>query len=435
MGVKSDNVKWVDGLRGLASFLVVVTHLLRACDPDAFRPASSEKVPPRFIQWPFIRVFLQGRIGVSIFSLVTGYVCALKPIRQARSGNMEGAVVGVGKSAFRRIPRIVLPTTIATVLTWFVCQFGVFEIARHANNPWLSYTAPERTPYFGDAVRSLFFNVIETWVYGRNAYDANHWNLQPLLKGSMLVYISVIATIYMQPKYRMMISMAQWIYYYIGNDSAFGMQLFFGMFLADLSNHTPAVNWSNARPWIRNILSPLLLILGLGLASYPEEQAEWVSWSFHMQKFSAYFLPQGHDIARFYTAFGLELIALSIHFSPTLKDMFSNRYFLWLGKNSFGVYLIHGTLIRWVLAWCLFGVTLPAPRQNEKGEWHAGPNLTMKGPLVRIFWIPLWFVLVYFLGNLWINYVDPMCARWTVAIEQYIWADNEKGQLNSPLPS
>lgn len=191
---------------------------MRAFNTDAFLPASSENAIPSFLQLPFVRVFFQGRIGVSIFSLVTGYVCALKPIRQARSGNIEGALVGIAKSAFRRIPRIFLPTTIATCITWFFCQFGVFQVAKNTDSAWLSYHGPSMTPYFGDAIRSLLFNVIETWVHGRNMYDANHWNLQPLVKGSMLVYISISATIYMQPKYRMMTSLAQWVYYYISGD-------------------------------------------------------------------------------------------------------------------------------------------------------------------------------------------------------------------------
>ncbi len=196
----------------------MITHLARAFDPDLFKPVSSENGIPRLLQRPFIRVLFQGRIGVSVFSLVTGYVCALKPIRQARSGNIDGALVGVAKSALRRIPRIVLPTTIATFITWLLCQFGVFQVAKHTHSAWLSYTAPGMTPYFGDAVKSLWFNVIETWVHGRNIYDPNHWNLQPLLKGSMLVYVSIFATIHIQPKYRMMTSLAQWVYYYIAGD-------------------------------------------------------------------------------------------------------------------------------------------------------------------------------------------------------------------------
>jgi len=214
------------------------------------------------------------------------------------------------------------------------------------------------------------------------------------------------------------------------------MQFFFGMFLADLSNHAPIQKWSNTRPWTRTILSPILLFIGLFLASYPEDKPGWARWSAWLKQLSTYILPQGFDTPRFFTAFGLELITLSIHFSPRLKDLLSNRYFLWLGKQSFGVYLIHGTLIRWILAWCLYGITLPAPTQDDKHEWHPGPKLKLRGPLVQIICIPPWFVLLYSLAHLWTEYVDPVCARWTVAIEKYVWANanHEMAMPLHPLP-
>jgi hypothetical protein len=213
------------------------------------------------------------------------------------------------------------------------------------------------------------------------------------------------------------------------------MQFFWGMFLADLSNYTPFQNWANSCRWTRRILCPLLIISGLYIASFPEHWSEWTSWSHALKNLAIYILPEGHDIPRFYTGFGLEIITFSIVLSPSLKDFFSNRYFLWLGKISWGIYLIHGALIRWVLAWCLYGVTLPVPTQDDEGKWHAGPNLEMKGYLVQVFWIPVWFVLLYCLGNLWQNHIDPMCARWTVAIERYVFMDNDKSRPKSPLPS
>lgn len=212
------------------------------------------------------------------------------------------------------------------------------------------------------------------------------------------------------------------------------MQVFFGMFLADISNHAAIQQWSSSRPWTRTILSPLLLILGLFLASYPEDRPEWSPWSSWLQGFSTYILPEGHDVPRYYTAFGLELITLSIHFSPRLKDLLSNRYFLWLGEHSFAVFLLHGTLIRWVLTWCLFGMIIPPPTQDEKNEWHASPNLEMRGRLVRAICFPLWFLLVYLLAHLWVEHVDPLCIWWTAAIEKHVWVNHEKSQPISPLP-
>ena len=209
------------------------------------------------------------------------------------------------------------------------------------------------------------------------------------------------------------------------------MQFFFGMFLADLSNHAPIQQWASTRAWTRTILSPALLLIGLFLASYPEDHAEWMSWSASMYKFSTYIIPEGYDTPRFFTGFGLELVTLSIHFSPCLKDLLSNRFFLWLGKQSFAVFLIHGTLIRWVLAWGVYGVTLPQAFQDENGTWQAGPHLTMRGPLVVALWLPLWFILLYSLANLWVMFVDPVCARWTLAMEKYVLPENGKGSQSS----
>ena len=166
-----------------------------------------------------MRLLVQGRTGVSIFSLVTGYVCALKPLRQIRAGQPNAAFISISKSAFRRVPRLLLPTTIATTLIWLICQFGVFTVAKRVDSWWVSYTSPDMTPYFGEALWSLWFQSIMNWTNGwRNIYDGNQWTLLPLLHGSMVVYTFLFATAFTQARHRMMIEMGFFVYYYICND-------------------------------------------------------------------------------------------------------------------------------------------------------------------------------------------------------------------------
>ena len=196
--------------------------MCRAFDEDLFKPTSGEGIPPRILQYPIIRILFQGRVGVAIFSLVTGYVCALKPIRQCRAGNQDAAFSGIAKSAFRRFPRLLLPTTIATTLIWLFCQFGVFEVGNRIDSWWVNYTAPNMTPYFGEAVKSLIYHLVTTWTRSWNIYDNNQWTLLPLLKGSMLIYIMLFATAYVKPRYRMMVELGLFVYYYISNDCKFG---------------------------------------------------------------------------------------------------------------------------------------------------------------------------------------------------------------------
>jgi hypothetical protein len=105
-------------------------------------------------------------------------------------------------------------------MIWFICQFGVFEVANRVEGWWLNYTSPNITPYIGQAIKMLILNMITTWTRSWNVYDNNQWTLLPLLKGAFLVYIMLFATAYMKPRYRMMVEMGLFVYYYISNDCA-----------------------------------------------------------------------------------------------------------------------------------------------------------------------------------------------------------------------
>lgn len=166
---------------------------------------------------------VQGRIGVAIFSLVTGYVCALKPIRQYREGNQTAAFRGIAKSAFRRVPRLVLPATLATILIWLLCQFRAFEIANSAEGQWLRDSSPNTSLGLGPAILDLMRALSETWTRLYNVYDINQWTLLPLLKGAMLVYVMLFATAYCKPVYRMLVSLFLCVYFFITNDGKLPM--------------------------------------------------------------------------------------------------------------------------------------------------------------------------------------------------------------------
>lgn len=195
-----------------------MTHIARAFDGDLFLPSSGQDVAPRLLQLPFLRILVQGRIGVSIFAFVTGYVCALKPIKLSRQGQQEAAFTSISKSALRRVPRLVIPTAFATCIIWVMAQFGLFLVAKRSDSWWVGATAPDQVPHLGDALYSLFYNIITTWTNGHNSYDGNQWTLLPLLKGSFWVYIFIFATAYMQPRYRMMATMSMFAYFWVASD-------------------------------------------------------------------------------------------------------------------------------------------------------------------------------------------------------------------------
>ncbi|KAJ5831953.1 hypothetical protein N7474_000264 [Penicillium riverlandense] len=430
------SVKWIDGLRGIASFLVVMTHLARAWDYDLFSPRDNENASPRVLQWVVLRIPWQGRIGVTIFAFLTGYVCALKPIKLSRAGDKQAAFTTIAKSAFRRPPRLILPATIALLISWTVAQFGGFVVANRSDCWWCRYASPDLAPTFLDELIRLPKNFLSVWTTGFMAYDDHQWALLPLLLASMLIYILLTATMFVKFRFRMLIYVGMILYFH--QDGAkdvetFQMQAVYGMLLSDLSYSATLKDWIENHRWARKALSIPLTLAGLLIASYPGEHPEWAQWSNIMLKVAHYAFPPDVNIGKRYTAVGVDMIILAIYLSPSTKEFLASRLLLWLGKQSFAVYLIHGTMLRVVLVWMLYGITGQPWEGPEAGTDDDRDWIQLRPPWVVAISIPIWIALVYALASLWTAYVDPFCARLTQKLEDCMFQNDEKASL--PLPA
>ncbi|EER23067.1 Acyltransferase family protein [Coccidioides posadasii C735 delta SOWgp] len=434
-GDNGRNVKWVDGLRGMASFLVLLTHLARAFDYNLFNARDTEDGPIRLLQHPVLRIPWQGRIGVTIFAFLTGYVCALKPLRLSRAGNHNTAFSSIAKSAFRRPIRLIMPATIALVLSWTIAQFGAFTVGRRCDSGWLRFSSVSVNPSFLHEVKRLFRVFLATWTNGHMDYDDHQWALLPLLKGSMMVYVTLVATMYVQYRYRMLVYVGMYMYFWqnpAADTETFGQQFYLGMFLSDMANHQPTQSFISSRRWTRMIVCLVLASIGLFVASYPTHHAEWCGWSNFLLQLSKYIFPRETNLGKRYTALGVDLVILSIYLSPSTKALLSKPFFLWLGRNSFAVYLTHGTLLRTVLVWMIYGISGQPWKEwkNDKGEMEHSPFLPRGSGLNFAISIPTWFVLVYIVAHYWTTYVDSFCARMTQKLENFVFEQTEKSPMN-----
>lgn len=228
----------MQGLRGIASFLVVLTHLARAWDYDLFSPRDTEDASPRILQWPILRIPWQGRIGVTIFAFLTGYVCALKPIKQSRSGDHLGSFTSIAKSAFRRPPRLMLPATIAMVISWTLAQFNAYLTALRSDCWWCRYASPKVKETIWEELIELGRNFLSVWTTGYMAYDDHQWALLPLLLASMLVYILLSATMFVKFRWRLVIYFIMALYFH--QDAALDVGEFFFFFKCTLLGYGDA---------------------------------------------------------------------------------------------------------------------------------------------------------------------------------------------------
>lgn len=167
---------------------------------------------------PFLRLPAQGPPWVALFFLLTGYVNAMKPMKQARNGSIGPALSGLSSSTLRRTGRLVLPTTVATLASWLIAQMGGYKIGKKCDAAWIRDTSPIRLPGIIWPIQSLVTNCFTTWSSGSNVYDPIQWTLPFLLKGSMLVYLALLATVRTQSQYRRLVFVGLYFFSWAGRD-------------------------------------------------------------------------------------------------------------------------------------------------------------------------------------------------------------------------
>lgn len=154
-------------------------------------------------QQPFLRLIVAGRFSVSLFFLITGYVNSVQSIKQIRNGEQSGVLAKLSKNTIIRAARLIVPTNMAILGVWLACQLNGFKFASQVDASWIRVVASAAPPgpTFRDAITGLFRNWVLFWQNGVSPYDPTFWTIPFFLKASMLVYLTLLATIFTTPKF------------------------------------------------------------------------------------------------------------------------------------------------------------------------------------------------------------------------------------------
>lgn len=222
-----------------------------------------------------------------------------------------------------------------------------------------------------------------------------------------------------------------------GPRAVVGFNVFMGMLLAEVSLDPDIQSLATEYNYLRTFSSASAIILGLYFCSYPEEHPEWARWSAGLSKLGEYIFPKGVEFARYYPGLGVDILATGVMFNNTAKRLLSNSFFLFMGRLSFPVYLLHAPLIRTVLTYFLFGFSVrPSGGKDENGNELPPGYLPIASRWVCVFTIPLFYVFLYRVASLWAAYVDPFCGKVTNWFENLVFRDDAKVQSEKPiLPS
>jgi hypothetical protein len=93
---------------------------------------------------------------------MSGYVCAMKPLKLARAGKPEDVRKAITSSAFKRFLRLAAPAIFATAISWFLDQVGAFNTARSLPwDCWFHFFTPPEIG-FRDSLIELFRSFVES---------------------------------------------------------------------------------------------------------------------------------------------------------------------------------------------------------------------------------------------------------------------------------
>ncbi|RKL28988.1 hypothetical protein BFJ72_g12212 [Fusarium proliferatum] len=375
---------YLDGLRGLFSFLVFLRHFLLPWE-EGLDTGFGQNGNMSFIKLPIIRLVYAGPT-VPIFFIVSGFVLAYKPLKLIHKKDYDALGLYTMSSVLRRPFRLFLPPLVSTFIVAIAVSAGLYT-APYQDMPGWVPRHPERLGslwvQIGDWIRFVVVDLTHPWSWKSpmSEYDSHLWTIPIQFRASMIVYLTLLAL----ARARVWVRGTTIIFLclYALQQGRWEMYLFFaGVFLAErsLKSHDSSEAQPSDGGESATIRSPLrfslwqgiiprfLFLLGLYLSSYP--RARNAGFSTH----GYVLLSSLTDRYIYWQSYGATLICWSLSRDRLLQKPFTSRPLRYLAKISFTLYLVHGPVLH------LFGYSMVPAFQGLTGsstEWKYQSGLLL----------------------------------------------------------
>ncbi|RKF62483.1 putative hard surface induced protein [Erysiphe neolycopersici] len=363
--LKLHETSYLDGLRGIASFIVFMGHYTEEnigwfSEPYGLFEDGAASSP---FQLPFIRVLYSSRPMVHIFFVISGLVLAFKPLTYIHSQQFLAFENCLSSSVFRRAIRLFLPSFIALILSGLAVGSGISD-RRYTN--------------FDGSFLYHFRNVFHvcwklmgaSWAIdvldnGHPEYNPALWSIPVEFSQSLLLYITILGLSRCTTKVRIGLhSIILWYCFRSGH--LFTVEFLAGSLIAELilaqgrssnklSDGPVLATFSGAQAedqsmsksrrcnikqnmihifWIMNI------VCGLFISSWTNEHFAEV-WGI---SFLSRNTPEPYDIrnsAKVWFCLGAIQIVIACTQISWLKNILNMSIPQYLGNISFPLYLTH----------------------------------------------------------------------------------------------
>jgi len=351
---------YLDGLRGVASFIVFMGHYTEEnlgwyTEPYGLYENGAPSSP---LQLPFLRVIYSARPMVHIFFIISGYVLSYKPLKQIHAQQFSALATTLSSSVFRRALRLFLPSVVTLFIMAIAVYYGISD-DRYAEPRFTLFSQLSHVwNMCGQLLgASWAINDID---YPQPPYNPALWTIPVEFGQSLLLFIAILglSRCYTNIRLLLLAGITAFCFY---SGELYAVEFLGGMFIAevtllqDRSLTTPSSSptilpkfaleekpkkaecGSTIRQnlvqafWFANVVS------GLFIASWTNDHVDEV-WGL---RFLAAHTPEPYDGQRVWFCLGAFQIVAACTQLSCLQSIFTTQVPQYLGNISYALYLTH----------------------------------------------------------------------------------------------
>lgn len=318
-------IKWIDGLKGLASLMIFFHHFILAFIPALYYGNTVKTNlfanEGSLADSPFL-FFVGGHFLVSLFLMLSGLVLSLKVYRIASIKELLNKII-------TRYLRLALPVFIISLIVYSMMRFGLFyhnSIFDQTGSPWLQlfYQIPIGHK---SVFETSFYSV---WFVGNDTFSTAFWMLTHLFYGSLLTYGVIYLIRNHKPSFQLILILIVFLITTVVD--SYLVNFTYGMLLAWMIQHNIDL--------IRNkMIVSMILISGIFLAGFPQGVQP-------TNFYSIFLFLNGFITASIHIhALGAFLMILGIKHLKQFMSILECSYPQMLGRISYSIYLVHIPLL------------------------------------------------------------------------------------------
>ena len=317
------HIRALDGLRGLAALIVVISHCALAFFPYLHSGVSADLNADWQIavfNSPFLALY-SGGFSISVFFVLSGYVLSRKYFA-------NGDTSWIPEASAKRYLRLVIPTFCAVMLCYILSKLGAFPADRSGPAGSITTWAYKSPMHLRDALKEGLYGSI---LLGHSRFAYVLWTLQIEFFGSIALFSffalfgqSRLCSLYAASVISIL------LFAEVPNGIHYAC-FFVGAYLH---------RWqSNAiRPF-----APVIFAIGLWLGGYHWQGASYVGVADLANRLQAAGVSLNWPL--FIPALGATFLTWASTFPGPITRMLSARPVWWLGQISFSLYLTHSFVL------------------------------------------------------------------------------------------